>query len=401
MKKITIILFLNVLFFNAFAKIDKVRLILLPNNTYVLAWNQLSGKSPIVCYDQASYFDSTNSFQLVAKAIKSNKAYGMHTFFAEFTSLLPDTKYYVSVYDSEGYNQKYWFCTFSDKPDTLSVIMGGDSRSHPEIRLLADKMVGNLQPDLVVFDGDFTSASISSQWQQWLDDWQSTIVNDRLIPLLIAEGNHERGDVLQKLFDTPENSFYSVSIGNLLHIVILNSQYDLEPQTQFLNDDLSQNQSIWKTVVYHKPMRPHYSSKPENNDIYDAWALPIHQNKVDMVLEGDTHLSKITYPIRPSNDSLSDQGFVRDDKDGTIYLGEGSWGAPLRPADDAKDWTMDMASINQFKMILFTPHKAEIKTVKYENANEVSPLAYNQRYTLPPNIDLWKPAGLDVVVVKK
>jgi len=262
-------------------------------------------------------------------------------------------------------------------------------------------MAGKLQPDIIVFDGDFTSLSIADQWKQWLDDWQSTIVDGRLIPLIVCEGNHERGDALQKLFYTPEHSFYSIDAGDLVHITVLNSEYDLSPQTNFLNSDLANNKTIWETVVYHRPMRPHYSKKPDNNEIYDAWAMPIYQNKVDFVLEGDTHLSKITYPIRPSNNSLSDEGFIRDDKNGTVYLGEGSWGAPLRPADDPKDWTMDMASINQFKFMLITKSKAEIRTVKYENANQVKPVSFNKRYSLPANIDLWKPAGLEAVIINK
>ncbi len=400
MKKILLIgLFLA--FANTiFAKIDKIRLILLPSNTYVVAWNQVSGKSPIVCYDEAGYFFTEKQLQKVQKPYKSNKKYGMNTFFAKFSDLEADKIYYLKITDSEGQSQLYWFHTLPENPDTISIIAGGDSRSNPDIRLLADKMAGKLQPDLIVFDGDFTVSSTGKQWQQWLDDWQSTIVAGRLIPIVVAEGNHEKGTALQILFDAPEHCFYSLQFGNLLHLTILNSEYDLNAQTGWLENDLKQDSSIWKISVFHKPMRPHYSGKRDGEDIYQAWAKIFWNYRVNAVLEGDTHMAKITYPIRPSDEKGSEDGFIRDDKTGTVYLGEGTWGAPLRPADKARSWTLDMASINQFKLLYVTKEKIEVRTIKYENADKVKAVDFEKRYSsLPQNLDLWKPAGMDVVTI--
>ena len=63
-------------------------------------------------------------------------------------------------------------------------------------------------------------------------------------------------------------------------------------------------------------------------------------------MESDAHLVKSTWPIRPSTDADNEEGFIRDDKNGTVYVGEGCWGAPLRGADDNKSWTRDSDSFN-------------------------------------------------------
>jgi hypothetical protein len=264
-------------------------------------------------------------------------------------------------------------------------------------------MVAKLQPDFVIFDGDFTEDSNAKQMQQWLDDWQLTIKDGRLIPIVPAMGNHEKGKIMPKIFDISEDSYYSLNFGSLLHLVILNTTIDIEgAQTTWLKDDLQNSQDKqWRMAVFHKPMRPHYSKKREGNDIYDAWAMPFYQNKVQLVLEGDTHVCKITYPVRPSQDSTADEGFVRDDENGTVYVGEGTWGAPLRKADDLKSWTLDAAAINQFKWIFIDKNKVEIRTIKYENVDEVKGLNYYDRFVVPNDLDFWLPKGKVAVTVSK
>ena len=112
-----------------------------------------------------------------------------------------------------------------------------------------------------------------------------------------------------------------------------------------------------------------------------------------MVVESDAHTSKSTYPIIPSLDASSDEGFVRDDARGTVFVGEGCWGAPLRSADDNKSWTRDSGSFNQFKWIFVDQNKIEVRTVKVDNASSVSELKEEDRFTLPAGIDLWNPSA--------
>ena len=82
-------------------------------------------------------------------------------------------------------------------------------------------------------------------------------------------------------------------------------------------------------------MRPHYASKSEGDDEYLNWAQLFYDHAVDLVIECDSHIVKRTHPVRPSTATGSDEGFIQDDVAGTVYIGEGCWGAPLRSADDA------------------------------------------------------------------
>lgn len=397
---ISIFLFLNI---SAFAKADKLRLMFNNStNSMTLAWVQEDGKSPVIFYDTDENFKKTKKLNKAIKPHKNLRYSKMRHFFATFKDLEPNTIYHFIIKDSKGESQIYWFKTMANNLDKISIIAGGDSRSRPKIRQLANKMVAKLQPDFVIFNGDFTSANTPKQWTQWLDDWQLTIADGRIIPIIPIMGNHELKKVMPKIFDISRNSYYSLDFTNFLHLTILNTNINISnAQTDWLIKDLSSTTDSWKITVFHKPMRPHYSKKREGEDIYLAWANIFFTQKIDIVLDGDTHVNKITYPIRPSNEQGSDEGFIRDDKNGTIYLGEGTWGAPLRPYDDAKSWTMDGASINQIKWIFISKNKVEIRTVKYENVDKVEALNFDNRFDIPNNIDLWKPLGQEFVEVIK
>jgi hypothetical protein len=82
---------------------------------------------------------------------------------------------------------------------------------------------------------------------------------------------------------------------------------------------------------------------------------------LNLSVDGDTHMSKITFPLRPDS-TLADSfmGFVRDDELGTMFLGEGSWGAHPRPNDDDKPWTIKSFSGNQIKWIHVFPQKENL-----------------------------------------
>ena len=112
-------------------------------------------------------------------------------------------------------------------------------------------------------------------------------------------------------------------------------------------------------------------------------------------------MSKITWPVRATNNKSEpgyDEGFVRD-PNGTIFMGEGGWGAPLREPDDAKEWTRAIGSFNQIKWMVIDLEKVEIRTIKTENANEVGSLTDDTRFYLPNNIDLWAIDGAREIIV--
>ncbi len=393
MKKI-IFLFVFILNWTViFSKTGYYRLIISQNPSfgYTFAWCQINGRNAVVYYDTQENFNKYHKLSKVLKPYKELEYKGLHHFFASFTNLKPNTKYVLKIVDNNSKSKLMWFKTlpYSDS-SRLSVIAGGDSRTRRRVRRKANLMVARLQPDFVIFDGDFTTFDTGSEWKKWLKDWQLTIYNGRLIPIMVVQGNHEDTRDVEVVFDLPTQTkaYYSVTVGkNFLHLIALNTQTQIPgKQTQWFEQDLKQNAgATWTIVAYHKPMRPHYSKKKRGDKQYKYWAPLIYKYHVALVLEGDTHLHKITYAIKP--DSTGYQGFVKA-PDGTVYTGEGSWGAPLRPADDIKPWTYDAASIDQFKWLWIDQNKIQIRTVLYSSVRKTQQLQYSGRFTIPKGINL-------------
>ncbi len=376
-----------------------------PAHSYTIGWIQLSGNHAVLKYDTQENFSKTGELKNSIKKIRIIKYKGLKNAFVSITGLKPDTKYVIQIIDSDSQSPIMWFHTLPVGDNIhLSIIAGGDSRSRPEVRRMANRMVAKLQPDLVIFDGDFTYGSTEKQWLQWFEDWQLTISGGHLIPIVVIPGNHEKKQDVCKFFDLLDHphGYYSFNIsGNFIHFISLNTQYKIAgKQTQWFEKDLEQNRdATWTIVAYHKPMRPHYSRKKEGDLQYKYWAPIIYKFRIPLVIEGDTHTHKITYPIRP--DDRGDEGFVRDDQNGTVYAGEGCWGAPLRPADDLKSWTRDAASVDQFKWIWITPQGIDIRTVEYHCVDSTQALTYEQRFTLPKGIKTRKTFdGQQVVTIK-
>ena len=341
-----------------------------------------------------------------------NSEYGMETRFVRLTGLTPNMTYYFVIKDNNSTSDLYNFETISNSNTTqLSIIAGGDSRNNWDVRAVANTIVSKLKAHAFMFDGDFTDNGNAEEWQQWLNDWQLTFSsNNRITPLIPARGNHENNNTeLRLLFDCDPNMYYTKGLGDdLLEIYTLNSEISISvaaPQTTWLEDKLSNSSSIWKFAQYHKPIRPHTKFKIEGAIQYAYWANLFYQYGVDAVLEGDAHLVKSTWPLIPCSGGFDcDKGFKRDDINGTVYLGEGSYAAPLRTNDDDKLWTRNSGSFHQFKWIFVNKDQMDIRTVKYDantNTDLINELPTNNRFTIPQNLEIWNPSNGDVISMYK
>ncbi|WP_025739842.1 fibronectin type III domain-containing protein [Aquimarina pacifica] len=389
---------------------DKYRLTLRgnPATSIVIGWNQISGNNPIVYFgttdNGTDYLSYTNS-----KTPDRTVSYkGMTNTFARLTGLQPNTAYYFVIGDSEGVSQRYWFKTAPADKSRLSFIAGGDSRNNRTPRQNANSLVAKLKPHAVMFGGDMTDDDTDSQWQIWFNDWQLTIASDnRMFPVIATRGNHEdSNNTIYNLFDTPSSSvYYAITFGdNLIRTYTLNTEISISgDQTTWLQNDLSTNATsvTWKMAQYHKPMRPHVWYKSEGNTQYSNWAQLFYNNGVNLVVECDAHTVKTTWPLRPSTSSGNDEGFVRDDESGTVYVGEGCWGAPLRSNSDDKSWTRDSESFNQFKWIFVDEDKIEARTIKVDNAAQVGEVPNTDVFQIPSNLDIWVPSNGSVVTITK
>lgn len=402
-------IFLLAISVQAFSKTGKYRLTLRDNpaTSVVIGWEQISGENPVVYYGDADHGDSWENYKWNVKPDRTVEFAEMENNFVRLSGLSPNTSYYFVIKDSEGVSQRFWFRTAPMEPDSrLSFVAGGDSRNNPVPRRNANILVSKLKPHAVLFGGDMTVSGTTEQWQAWLDDWQYTISEDgRMYPVVAARGNHEpNNEMVYHLFDTPsEKIYYAITIGdNLVRAYVLNTEISIAgDQTAWLKKDLAQNKNAtWKIAQYHKPMRPHVSTKKEGNMQYMHWAKLFYDEKVKLVVECDAHTVKSTWPLKPSTKRKSDEGFVRNNRNGTVYVGEGCWGAPLRENDDTKSWTRDSGVFNQFKWIFVDKKGVEVRTIKTDNAEEVSSVPNDNPFAVPDHLDIWNPENGAVVEVR-
>jgi hypothetical protein len=409
MKKILFLSFLLINFIS-FSKIRFVRVVFnsIASEEATIIWEQHGGKFKQLTYSENDLSSGNNSNPLIIDRVSSkNEARGMNNHIIRLKNLKSNTKYYFQLEDTDGKTRYYYFSTCSNSPnDRISFIAGGDSRDRSEVRRKANVLVSKLKAHAVLFNGDFTGYDIHSQWIEWFTDWEYSIATDgRITPMVVTRGNHERSNsVMVKLFDVPSKGvYYSTEFGgDLLNIVSLNSEIlKIGAQKFFLSSTLRKHEDFyWQIAQYHRPIRPHVKHKKEMETQYNNFVPLFEKYKnLRLCLENDSHTCKVTWPIVSSNDSLSSEGFKRDDEKGIVYAGEGCWGAPLRAADDSKPWTRDAASVNQFNWIFISKDKIELRTVLYENSAEVGELSEGTRFNMPEKIKLWSPSNGSLVEI--
>ncbi|MFH1321008.1 MAG: Ig-like domain-containing protein [Bacteroidota bacterium] len=420
--KLFLLSFTLLLFNSTQAATEKYRLTYRddPSTTITIGWVQTSGTNPVVYYGDVDHGTDTSLYSLQKTVDRTENHQNMDHYFARLTGLTPNTAYYFVINDSEGPSPRFWFKTISNDPnDTLSIIAGGDSRSDTpligdpdcrERRQKGNKMVSKLRPHFVIFDGDFIFIDyiINGLWEDWFDDWQLTTGSDgRMIPIVVSQGNHESAEDLDKMFDTPSSDAYYVLIfgGDLLRFYTLNNEIDVSvgsPQTNWLTSDLAANYSNfeWLVAQYHEPMRVHNDYHTNRDDIADNWAPLFETYNVRLVVEGHTHSVKTTWPIIRTDGPGNDNGFLRDDTAGVVYIGEGTWGAPLRDANVSYSWTRNSGGFTQFKWIFICKQRIEIRTVKFENVDNVGQVSDDNMFTPPGNIDIWASGNGSVVIIQ-
>lgn len=409
MKKNLLIL-LTLISTSLFANTEKYRLVYRtdPSTSIVVQWVQASGSNPIVYYDVVDHGTNWSAYAFQHGVDRTESYKGMTHKFSRLTGLQPNTNYYFVIKDSDGTSSRFWFKTLPNNSNTpLSVIAGGDSRTNPQARQNANLLVSKIRPHFIMFGGDMTDLNLNNEWQEWFDDWQLTTSSDgRMYPLIPTRGNHEwSNDDISKMFDVIDpNAIYALNVGgDMARIYTLNTEYAISGnQSSWLLNDLQQNYQTteWRLAQYHKPMRPHVSGKSEGNDQYANWAQPFYDFNMNLVVECDAHTVKSTWPVKPSTVSGSDEGFIKDTLNGTVYIGEGCWGAPLRNNDDNKSWTRNSAKFNSFHWIHLYKEKIEIRTIGTDNVASVGVVNDNNPFVLPTNLDVWNPSNGDVIIIE-
>lgn len=258
--------------------------------------------------------------------------------------LLPDTEYAFTI----GKEGKYFFRTAPmrlTKP--LRFVVGGDVYLSSFLFRKMGKAVLNVDPLFVVLGGDLAYATgplgifankPSTQWRLFLEDWTKHMKtpNGRLIPFLVVPGNHDitpkTTDLFFALFAFPEKKLYrTMNFGEYLSLVLLDTGH-VSPiagmQTEWLQKSLRTNGDFPHIfAIYHVGAYPSFypfEGRWETN-IRNNWCPLFDQYDVKACFEHHSHTYKKTFPLK--NNEIHGEG--------TIYFGDGCWGAKPRRTNTA------------------------------------------------------------------
>jgi hypothetical protein len=376
-----------------------------PATTMVIGWRQSGGTGATVHYGTTDHGTNHASYPNSLGVSRTTTAKGMTHEFSRLTGLQPDTAYYFVVRDSHGTSARMWFRTAPNTAKDFSIVAGGDSRNNRTPRQNANRLVSKLRPLFVMFGGDYTDKNTDLEWSDWMADWQLTKSSDgRMYPVIATRGNHDDNLSLVDMFDIPSsNVYYALPVGgsSFMRVYTLNSE--ITPggtQGDWLANDLANHAGVkWKLAQFHKPFFPHVAAKAENGAMYSAWAQAFYDRGVALVIDSDSHCVKHTWPLKPTGSTTPSSAFTRDDAAGAVYVGEGTWGAPLRAADDNKSWTRDSSYFNGFHWVHVRSDRLEVRTVKVDNVANVGSVSDTSPLTSPSGLDVWSPANGSVITI--
>ncbi|MBN2777098.1 MAG: T9SS type A sorting domain-containing protein [Bacteroidales bacterium] len=403
-----------------------------PTTTIVIGWcDNGTSTNATVYYGTEDYSTVWSAYPMTHTVDRTVSHRGKTNRFARLTGLTPNTVYYFVIKDDQGTSSRMSFKTLPDDPNIpIMFINGGDTRTGAsgfefETDLCVPRrqkgfdLVAKIRPDFVAFSGDYIFAENflvggDQLWSNWLSDWQRTIggpeTKGRLIPIVGVYGNHEDNGDLYNLFDIPNSSnYYSFSAGKLFRFYCLNTDLECDQtQLDWFTNDLdtytdNENEPYWKFIQYHIPLAPHgeYSVLPS---LINCWATLFADHNIRLSMDGHSHVMKITNPISPGSGAGSDNGFITDNETGCVYIGEGSWGAPMRnvytdAGGKAYNWTYDQGKFPGFNIITVHKQKYEIRSVNFDNTNLASVQQVSQDDpvgTIPSGLDLWVMSGNNV-----
>lgn len=234
---------------------------------------------------------------------------------------------------------------------SLRFVTGGDMMHRRDWLDAMNRAAGARDPDFALLGGDLAYANgvDATRWIDWLQSMHRNLraPDGRLVPLVVAIGNHEvRGHYHGRIpedapyfygfFALPENrSYHAIDFGSYLSLVILDSDHTqpiVGAQTEWLAGALAARaERAFVFPCYHYPAygttkRPPGgglpSEHPRSLAIRREWSPLFERHGVTAVFENDHHAYKRTYPIRAGR---------RDDEAGVVYLGDGAWGVEVRP----------------------------------------------------------------------
>lgn len=308
-----------------------------PTTTMTIQW--LGQESTADVSIQYSTLDS-NVLQIGRTITKPYTNTNLKVFRCELTGLASGAEYQFRIGQAK---KTYRFRTMPSKAtDTLQFVSGGDCGIDLHA-INTNILAARQEPYFALIAGDlaYDNGKSPETFTKFLQNYHRHMIDPagRLIPMITCIGNHEvdgsyktsRKNAPQylSLFDGfyPEKTYGVLDIGDYLSFVLLDTDH-IEPiageQTDWLKRVLSDRQERPHLIVAnHVPAYPSYRPPQGANGEFGTgeeqrihWSPLFERYNVDVVLEHHDHTFKRTHPLTNG---------LRD-KNGVLYLGDGSWG---------------------------------------------------------------------------
>ena len=259
----------------------------------------------------------------------------------EIGGLKPGTEYQFQI--AMNSQTTYRFRTMPQKAtNTIQWISGGDC-GVDEHAVNSNRIAAKQDPYFVLIAGDlaYDNGTAPETFTKFLQNYHRHMVDSqgRLIPMVACLGNHEvqggynapreKGPQYFSVFDGffSQLSYGVFDVGDYLSLVLMDTGH-VSPiageQTDWLGKTLKERQDRPHLIVAnHVPAYPSYrpaqgeSGKTGTGEDQRKYWCPLFERfNVDVVLEHHDHMFKRSHPLING----------MKDKNGVLYLGDGSWG---------------------------------------------------------------------------
>lgn len=261
---------------------------------------------------------------------------------AEAGGLKPDTEYVYRVGDGRGHCSGQG--TFKTAPlggDRVKFLFFGDSQAGDREGFslwgaaLRRALEEHPDADFLVHGGDLVDNGFKeSEWNLWFEAAQPQLMRSTLVAVI---GNHEvagsggSGEFLAH-FHQPGSGLsdlagtcFSFDYGPA-HFTVLNSEFGIPEQREWLRRDLAATGQRWKIAFFH---RGPYGSIYDSEAVRTGWVPVFDEFGVDLVLSGHDHVY-LRSMLR--NHAKAEPGC------GTVYVTAGSTG-PKFYGLRQREWT--------------------------------------------------------------
>ncbi|MEO0334735.1 MAG: fibronectin type III domain-containing protein, partial [Bacteroidota bacterium] len=159
-----------------------------PTTSLLIGWELISGcpDSQRVYYDTVDHGQDTSAYAFQSTITASNFHQGMENYFCHLKGLQPDTEYYLAIGEDEGISPRLIAQTFSS---TKTHWQGGwiSPQRVSDLKVWAQLARQSYKEALgfVILDG-LTNLTTEDNWRKWLEAWQPSTYEKKLIPIVAA-----------------------------------------------------------------------------------------------------------------------------------------------------------------------------------------------------------------------